>query len=95
MAPLISAYIRRSRMYLLDSYMQWSSPILGWKTAEFWPLDDPVNAELRQAMLDEYLPRVGSDFEQGLDAMDAVGVRIAPEKMFTFHMEGDPPPAGA
>ena len=58
-------------------------------------LDDPANAELRQAMLDEYLPRVGPDFEQGLDAMDAVGVRIAPEKMFTFHMDGEPPPAGA
>jgi hypothetical protein len=63
--------------------------------AEFWPLDDPHNAELRQAMLDEYLPRVGPDFEQGLDAMDAVGVRIAPKKMFTFHMDGEPPPAGA
>ena len=37
-------------------------------------------------MLDEYLPKVGPEFEQGLEAMDAVGVRIVPEKMFTFFM---------
>jgi general stress protein 26 len=57
--------------------------------AEFWALDDPANEELRQAMLDQYLPRVGPEFEQGLEAMDAVGIRIVPEKMFTFHMEGE------
>jgi hypothetical protein len=56
--------------------------------AEYWGLDEPATAELRQAMLDEYLPRVGPDFEEGLEAMDAVGVRIIPEKMFTFHMAG-------
>jgi general stress protein 26 len=53
-------------------------------SAEVRPLDDPANADLRQAMLDEYLPKVGPEFEDGLDAMDAVGVRIVPEKMFTF-----------
>jgi hypothetical protein len=37
-------------------------------------------------MLDEYLPKVGAEFEEGLQQMDAVGVRIVPEKMFTFSM---------
>jgi len=54
--------------------------------AEVRALDDPANADLLQAMLDEYLPKVGPEFEQGLEEMDAVGVRIVPEKMFTFFM---------
>jgi general stress protein 26 len=54
--------------------------------AEVFALHDPANEELRHAMLDEYLPKVGPEFEEGLEAMDAVGVRIVPEKMFTFHM---------
>jgi hypothetical protein len=55
---------------------------------EYWALDDPANAELRQAMLEQYLPKAGPEFEEGLEAMDAVGIRIVPEKMFTFHMDG-------
>jgi len=55
--------------------------------AEVAALEDPVNADLLQAMVDEYLPKVGPEFEQGLDEMDAVGVRIVPEKMFTFCMD--------
>jgi general stress protein 26 len=54
--------------------------------AEIAALEDPVNADLLQAMVDEYLPKVGPEFEQRLDEMDAVGVRIVPEKMFTFFM---------
>ena len=54
--------------------------------AEVRPLDDPANGDLLQAMLDEYLPKVGAEFEEGLHQMDAVGVRIVPEKMFTFSM---------
>jgi general stress protein 26 len=54
--------------------------------AEVSALDDPVNGDLLRAMLDEYLPKVGPEFEQGLEQMDAVGVRIVPEKMFTFFM---------
>ena len=50
------------------------------------PSRTPANADLLQAMLDERLPKVGLEFEQGLEAMDAVGVRIVPEKMFTFFM---------
>jgi hypothetical protein len=55
-------------------------------SAEVCALGDPANADLLQAMLDEYLPKVGPEFEQGLEAMDAVGVRIIPEKIFTFFM---------
>jgi hypothetical protein len=54
--------------------------------AEVSALDDPANGDLLQAMLDEYLPKVGPEFEEGLEAMDAVGVRIVPEKLFTFYM---------
>ena len=57
-------------------------------TAEVADLEDPVNADLLQAMLDEYLPKVGQEFEKGLQEMDAVGIRIVPEKIFTFHMDG-------
>jgi hypothetical protein len=54
--------------------------------AEVRALDDPANGDLLQAMLDEYLPKAGPEFEQGLEQMDAVGVRIVPEKIFTFFM---------
>ena len=57
-------------------------------SGEVADLDGPANADLLQAMLDEYLPKVGPEFEQGIEEMDAVGVRIVPEKMFTFHMDG-------
>ena len=56
--------------------------------AECFALDDPACGELRQAMLDEYLPKQGPAFEEWLDGVDAVGVRIVPEKMFTFHLAG-------
>ena len=39
-------------------------------------------------MLDEYLPKQGPSFEAWLDEVDAVGARIVPEKMFTFHLAG-------
>jgi hypothetical protein len=55
-------------------------------TAQPFALDDPAYAEFRQAMLDEYLPKQGPSFEEWLDNADAVGVRIVPEKMFTFFM---------
>ena len=56
--------------------------------AEVADLADPTNADLLQAMLDEYVPKVGPEFERGIDEMDAVGIRIVPEKIFTFHMDG-------
>ena len=54
--------------------------------AELFDLRDPAGAELRQAMLDWYVPRQGPEFETWLDQLDAVGARIAAEKMFTFSM---------
>jgi hypothetical protein len=56
--------------------------------AELFTLDDPKAAELRQAMLDEYLPKQGLSFEAWLDDLDGLGARIAPEKIFTFHLAG-------
>ena len=56
-------------------------------TAELFALDDPAGGELRQAMLDEYLPKQGPSFEQWLQDADALAARIAPEKMFTFHLD--------
>ena len=55
--------------------------------AELLDLRDPAAAELRQAMLDWYVPRQGPEFETWLDALDAVAARIEPEKMFTFAMK--------
>jgi Pyridoxamine 5'-phosphate oxidase len=55
--------------------------------AELFDLRDPAHGELRQAMLDHYLPRQGPEFETWLDHLDAVGARIAAEKMFNFATE--------
>jgi hypothetical protein len=54
--------------------------------AELFELRDPAAAELRQAMLDWYVPRQGPEFESWLNALDAVAARIEPAKMFTFSM---------
>ncbi len=56
--------------------------------AETFALDDPRGAELRRAMLDEYLPKQGPSFEEWLDHADALGACIVPEKMFTFRLIG-------
>jgi Pyridoxamine 5'-phosphate oxidase len=55
--------------------------------AELFELSDPGGAELRQSMLDHYLPRQGPEFETWLDNLDAVGARIRAEKIFTFHTD--------
>jgi nitroimidazol reductase NimA-like FMN-containing flavoprotein (pyridoxamine 5'-phosphate oxidase superfamily) len=52
--------------------------------AELFDVSDPAHAELRQAMLDHYLPRQGPAFETWLDQIDAVGARIDAAKMFTY-----------
>ncbi len=54
--------------------------------AEIFGTDDPAFAELRQAMLDEYLPKQGPSFEEWIDNADPVGARIVPDRMFTFHL---------
>jgi general stress protein 26 len=55
--------------------------------AELVELRDPAAAELRQAMLDWYVPRQGPEFESWLNAVDAVAARIEPAKMFTFSVQ--------
>jgi hypothetical protein len=52
--------------------------------AELFDLNGPAGAELRQAMLDHYLPLQGPDFEKWLDGINALGARIDPAKVFTF-----------
>jgi hypothetical protein len=54
--------------------------------AQCYPMDDPACAELRQAMLDVYLPKQGPAFEEWLDSADALAARIEPEKIFTFQL---------
>jgi hypothetical protein len=56
--------------------------------AELFTAAEPAFAELRQAMLDEYVPKQGPAFEEWLDNSSAMGARIVPGKMFTFHMAG-------
>jgi general stress protein 26 len=56
--------------------------------AELFDIRDPAHGELRQAMLDHYLPRQGPGFEVWLDEADSIGARIVAEKMFTFATEG-------
>ncbi len=52
--------------------------------AELFDVLDPGHGDLRQAMLDHYLPRQGPDFETWLNQANPVGARIAAEKMFTY-----------
>lgn len=56
--------------------------------AELFEMSDPGRGELRQAMLDHYLPLQGPQFEAWLDQSDSVGARIAADKMFTFALNG-------
>ncbi len=54
--------------------------------AELFELSDHPGEELRQAMLDHYLPLQGPSFEEWLDNTDALGARIHPDRIFTFHL---------
>jgi nitroimidazol reductase NimA-like FMN-containing flavoprotein (pyridoxamine 5'-phosphate oxidase superfamily) len=56
--------------------------------AELFDIGDPSRGELRQAMLDHYLPLQGQAFETWLDQADAMGARIAADKIFTFSLNG-------
>lgn len=56
--------------------------------AELFGLSDPGRGELRQAMLDHYLPLQGPQFETWLEQTDSLGARIAADKMFTFARSG-------
>jgi hypothetical protein len=52
--------------------------------AELFDVLDPDRGELRQAMLDYYLPKQGPAFQTWLEQENPIGARIAPEKIFTF-----------
>jgi hypothetical protein len=54
---------------------------------EIFDLHGPQGAGLRQAMLEHYLPKQGPAFQEWLDGLDALGVRIVADKMFTFAAE--------
>ena len=56
--------------------------------AELFDVSGPAHGELRQAMLDHYLPLQGPEFEDWLNGIDALGARIAADKMFTFSLNG-------
>ncbi len=56
--------------------------------AQLYDFSDPALAELRQAMIDEYVPKQGPSAKEWIDNLDALGARIAPEKMFTFRLDG-------
>jgi hypothetical protein len=55
--------------------------------AELFDLKSPEAGELRQAMLDHYLPIQGPQFSDWLDDTDGLGARVVPERMFTFHLD--------
>jgi hypothetical protein len=56
--------------------------------ADLFDVADPAGADLRQAMLDYYLPKQGPAFESWLDQENPIGARIAADKMFTFQLVG-------
>lgn len=56
--------------------------------AELFAVSGPEHPELRQAMLDHYLPLQGSAFEAWLDQENPIGARIAADRMFTFSLAG-------
>jgi hypothetical protein len=55
--------------------------------AELFELRSRQGVEMRQAMLDHYVPLQGPQFEEWLDELDGVGARIRAQRMFTFHLE--------
>jgi nitroimidazol reductase NimA-like FMN-containing flavoprotein (pyridoxamine 5'-phosphate oxidase superfamily) len=56
--------------------------------AELVDVKSDAGAELRQALLDIYVPRYGPEWEEFLDS-GPLYARIAAERMFTFHMPPD------
>jgi hypothetical protein len=47
---------------------------------------DPAHGELKEAILDFYLPKQGPAFQTWLENEDPLGARITPEKLFTFRL---------
>lgn len=56
--------------------------------AELFDLHDPGCTELRQAMLDHYVPLQGPSFAQWLDDLDGLGARIEADKVFAYRDPG-------
>jgi uncharacterized pyridoxamine 5'-phosphate oxidase family protein len=54
--------------------------------AELFDIMGEEHPELRQAMLDHYLPLQGPAFEQWLIGSQAIGARVIAEKIFTFRL---------
>jgi hypothetical protein len=54
--------------------------------ADLFPMSDSRGADLRQAMLDHYLPKQGPEFERWLENEDPMAARIEAAKIFTFHL---------
>lgn len=55
--------------------------------AELFELSHPAGDQLRQAMLDHYVPIQGPAFEEWLSGIDALGARIEAERLFTFCLQ--------
>ena len=55
--------------------------------AELFDVMSEDHTELRQAMLDHYLPKQGPAFQEWLDTSQAIGARVSAEKIFTFRLE--------
>jgi hypothetical protein len=55
--------------------------------ADLFDASDHRWPDLRQAMLDHYLPRQGAEFEEWLDRLEPTVAQIMADKMFTFHMD--------
>ncbi len=60
--------------------------------AELVDVGSAEQAGFRAALLDVYVPRYGAGWEEFLDS-GPVYARIAATRMFTFHLDGEPPPA--
>jgi uncharacterized pyridoxamine 5'-phosphate oxidase family protein len=54
---------------------------------ELFDVLDPAQGSLREAMLDYYSPKQGSEFEVWLNEADPIGARIDARKIFTFQLE--------
>lgn len=55
--------------------------------AEVFEVYEAGGPELRQAMLDHYLPLQGPSFEEWMESEDMVAARIDAQKLFTFHLD--------
>jgi uncharacterized pyridoxamine 5'-phosphate oxidase family protein len=55
--------------------------------AELFDVLSDEHPELRQAMLDYYLPRQGPSFEEWLNGSNPLGACVSVEKIFTFRLE--------